>query len=193
MHVYPNGLNDPDKIDQGGWGGRFSLTKRIGIKSMSGVKGEERVFDPYAMYGNTPDGAKAIKRWSKAYDNDFAARMDWSITTKYSNANHHPVAVVNGDASRRVLEVSAAPGSSVSLRADGSRDPDGNSLAYSWSYYQDPSSYDGSVTIKDDSSDSASVSIPPDAAGKSIHIILEVRDDGVPSLYAYRRLIIRVQ
>jgi hypothetical protein len=23
MHIYPNGLNNPDKIDQGGWGGRI--------------------------------------------------------------------------------------------------------------------------------------------------------------------------
>jgi hypothetical protein len=37
MHVYPNGLNDPEKIDQGGWGGRFSLEKKAGIRSMSEV------------------------------------------------------------------------------------------------------------------------------------------------------------
>lgn len=37
MHVYPNGLNDPDQIDQGGWGGRFSFTKVEGIRSMSEV------------------------------------------------------------------------------------------------------------------------------------------------------------
>ena len=114
MHVYPNGLNDPDKIDQGGWGGRFSLTKKTGITKHGAVK-KERQYDPYMMYGNTAEGAKAIKRWSKGYDNDFAARMDWSVTSKYSDANHHPVAVVNGDTSRRVLEVSAAPGSSVTL------------------------------------------------------------------------------
>jgi hypothetical protein len=37
MHVYPNGLNDPEKIDQGGWGGRFSFEKKAGIRSMSEV------------------------------------------------------------------------------------------------------------------------------------------------------------
>src|SRR5690606_3909863 len=34
MHVFPNGLNDPEKIDQGGWGGRFGLTRTAGIRSM---------------------------------------------------------------------------------------------------------------------------------------------------------------
>jgi hypothetical protein len=76
MHVYPNGLNDPERIDQGGWGGRFSFTKKTGIKSMSGVKQEERAYDPYEMYGNTSEGAKAIKRWSKGYDNIF--KLAWT-------------------------------------------------------------------------------------------------------------------
>lgn len=39
----------------------------------------ETQYDPYYMYGNTPEKAKAIKRWSKGYDNDFAARMDWCV------------------------------------------------------------------------------------------------------------------
>jgi hypothetical protein len=193
MHVYPNGLNDPDKIDHGGWGGRFSLNKKTGIKSMSGVKKEEREYDPYDMCGNTPEGAKAIKRWSKGYNNDFEARMDWSITSKYSDANHHPVAVVNGDTSRRVLEVSAPPGSSVTLSADGSGDPDNNSLTYLWSFYKEPSSYNESVTIEDQSSTAAKVSVPSNASGKNIHIILEVHDDGAPNLYAYRRVILNVK
>ncbi len=192
MHVYPNGLNDPDKIDQGGWGGRFSLTKKSGIRSMRPVT-NEGTYDPYFMYGNTSEGAKAIKRWSKGYDNDFQARMDWSITSTYSDANHHPIAVVNGDTSKRVLEVSASPGSSVTLSAVGSSDPDEDSLAYSWSFYKEPSSYDESVKIENELSASATVSVPANASGKNIHIILEVHDDGAPNLYAYRRVIINVK
>lgn len=196
MHVYPTGLNDPDKIDQGGWGGRFSFNKKAGIRSMSGVrkikKEGETQYDPYYMYGNTSEGAKAIKRWNKGYNNDFAARMDWSITSKYADANHHPIAVLNGDKSRQVLEITAAAGASIELSAAGSSDPDGNSLTYSWSFYDEPSSYDGSVTIQNSASSSAKLEIPEDAGDKSIHIILEVHDDGSPNLYAYRRVIINV-
>ncbi|HMP84413.1 MAG TPA: DUF1593 domain-containing protein [Verrucomicrobiota bacterium] len=197
MHMFPNGLNDPDKIDQGGWGGRFSLEKQAGIRSMSEVakinKDAEPQFDPYYMYGNTPEKADAIKRWSKGYDNDFAARMDWSITSKYEDANHHPIAVVNGDDSRKVLELSAAPDSTVKLDATGSSDPDKNALNYTWSFYKEPSTYGGAVKIENASSSSASVSIPSDASGKNIHVILELHDDGSPNLYAYRRVIINVK
>ncbi|HSH16037.1 MAG TPA: nucleoside hydrolase-like domain-containing protein [Verrucomicrobiae bacterium] len=197
MHVFPNGLNDPEKIDQGGWGGRFSLTRTAGIRSMSEVakinQDAEPQFDPYYMYGNTPEKANAIKRWSKGYDNDFAARMDWSITGNYADANHHPVAVVNGDSSRNVLEITAAAGSTVKLDAAGSSDPDKNALNYSWSFYQEPSSYDDSVKIENSSTSAATVSVPADASGKNLHVILELHDNGSPNIYAYRRVIISVK
>lgn len=197
MHVYPNGLNDPDQIDQGGWGGRFSFTKHKGIRSMSEVakinKEAEPQYDPYYMFGNTSEKATAIKRWSEGYNNDFAARMDWSITSKFEDANHHPIAVLNGDKSRQVLEMTASVGSTIKLSAAGSTDPDGNSLTYSWSFYDKPSSYDRAVSIINNSSSIATVKIPENAGGKTIHIILEVHDNGTPNLYAYRRMIVNVQ
>ena len=197
MHVYPTGLNNPDQIDQGGWGGRFSFTKKVSIRSMSEVakinKEAEPQYDPYYMYGNTSEGAEAINRWSEGYNNDFAARMDWSMTRNYADANHHPIAVLNGDHSRRVLEMTAAAGSGLELSASGSRDPDDHSLAYTWSFYDEPSSYDGPVTIQRSSSSSATLEIPEDASDKTIHIVLEVRDNGTPMLYAYRRVIVNVQ
>ncbi len=197
MHIYPNGLNDPEQIDQGGWGGRFSFEKEEGIRSMSEVakidENAETKFDPYYMYGNTEEGAQSIKRWNKGYDNDFAARMDWSITDKYEDANHHSVAVLNGDKTRQVLNMTGIAGSTIELSAEGSTDPDGDSLTYSWSFYDEPSSYKDSVTIQNNSFSSAKVEIPEDAKGKSIHIILEIHDNGVPNLYAYRRMIINVR
>lgn len=192
MHVYPNGLNDPDKVEQGGWGGRFSLKKQAGIRSMKPVTNEGE-FDEYLMYGNTPDAAKAIKRWSTSYDNDFQARMDWSITNKYADANHHPIAVVNRDSTRRVLEVSASAGTDLMLNAEGSSDPDQDLLSYSWSFYKDPSSYDGSVKIEGSNSAKATLKIPADATGKSLHIILELHDNGEPNLYAFRRVIVNAK
>lgn len=194
MHVYPNGLNDPDQIDQGGWGGRFSFTKKTNIRSMSGVSSDsEMKYAPYNMYGNTSGGAGEIKRWSTGYDNDFEARMDWTMTGDYAKANHHPVAVVNGDVTRQVLQIPASAGSRIQLSTEGSSDPDGDALIHSWSFYKDPGSYDGNVNIENSSSASASVIIPADAAGSSIHVILELHDNGSPSLYAYRRVIINVR
>lgn len=197
MHVFPNGLNDPEQIDQGGWGGRFSFTKKRSIRSMSEVakinKEAEPQYDPYFMFGNTEEGTEAIKKWSTGYNNDFAARMDWSITKRYEDANHHPVAVLNGDKTREVLEMSASAGSTVALHAAASKDPDDNALSYDWSFYEPPSSYTGSVSIQDSTSISALLKIPQDAANKTLHIILNIRDNGSPSLSAYRRIIIKVE
>ena len=145
------------------------------------------------MYGNTSDGADAIKRWNAGYNNDFEARMDWSITSNYSEANHHPIAVLNNDTTRHVLEISASAGSNVALSAAGSSDPDNNSLTYKWSYYKEPGSYSGSVNVQNSASASATVAIPSNAGGKTIHIILELHDNGSPNLYAYRRAIINVK
>ncbi|MBN1482878.1 DUF1593 domain-containing protein [candidate division KSB1 bacterium] len=192
LHLFPNGLNNPDEVWQGGWGGRFDRNKKAGIRGMSCMSGEDSQYDPYYMYGNTAAGASDISRWSSGYNNDFQARMDWSITSNFSEANHHPIAVVNGDETRQVLEVSAAPGSTVNLSAAGSSDPDGHSLVYKWYYYGDPSTYSKSVTIDGRTTAAPTVHVPTDANEKELHIILELRDSGDPSLYAYRRVIINV-
>ncbi|MFY0688557.1 MAG: DUF1593 domain-containing protein [Cyclobacteriaceae bacterium] len=197
MHVFPNGLNDPEQIDQGGWGGRFSFDKQAGIRSMSEVakikEEAELIYDPYLMYGNTSEGSESIKRWSEGYNNDFAARMDWSITDAYTAANHHPVAILNGDKSRNVLTMDASAGSIVMLSALGSSDPDNDALTYSWSYYKEPGTYPGMVEIKNPNASITGIQIPEDATDKRIHIILEIIDNGAPSLHAYRRMVINVK
>ena len=126
-------------------------------------------------------------------NNDFAARMDWTITGSYSGANHQPAAVLNGDTSKQVLQFSATAGSTVNLSAAGSSDPDRNSLSYSWTYYDEPSTYNGAVTITNSTSSTATVQVPANAGGKSIHVILEIRDSGAPTLYSYRRAVINVR
>ena len=197
LHVYTNGLNDPERIGQGGWGGRFDTTERAGIRSMSEVAkidaNAETQYDPYYMSGNVPVGEATFTRWKRAIHDDFAARMDWSITDTYDGANHHPIAVLNGSHSRDILTMEAYPGTDISLSAEGSADPDGNTLQYAWYYYSEPSSYDGPVTVVGDKASSCIVRIPEAAAGQSLHLLLEVRDDGVPNLVVYRRMIINVR
>ena len=110
------------------------------------MSGEDAEYDPYLMHGNTSEGTSAINRWRLGYDNDFEAPMDWSITSNYAGANHHPFAVVNGDTSRQVLSITASPGSSVTLSAEGSGDPDGDSLVYFWYYYSEPGLFTTAVS-----------------------------------------------
>lgn len=191
MYQIPTGMNDPERPDWGSWGGRFTSEKVANIRGMAGVI--ESSYDPYYMYDAAKDAWDSITRWHVAYQNDFLARMIWSVTEKYEDANHHPIAVLNGDKTLDILEIEAKAGEEISLSADGSYDPDGDDLTYSWYAYSVPGTYSKMYGIKGNDTANASVIVPNDASGKSMHIILEIHDDGDPELYAYRRVIINVK
>ncbi|MEU2895998.1 nucleoside hydrolase-like domain-containing protein [Streptomyces griseoincarnatus] len=194
LYQMPNGLTDTEHVDWGSWGGRLDPGEKAGVRGMScsGRLGNEPSFDPYRMYSDASEGGSSINRWSSGIHNDFAARMDWATSGSYSGANHHPVAVVEGDTTKEVLEISAMAGSRVSLSAAGSSDPDRNALAYSWSFYDEPSSHNGAVTIENSTSAAPTVHVPSNAGGKTLHIVLTLRDNGSPNLYSYRRVVINV-
>ena len=193
LYQYPTGMNDPERVDWGSWGGRFNYAVKGGVRGMTGGEPyDEAQYDSYFMNSDAAEGNVSVSRWSTAFNNDFQARMDWSINNIYSGANHHPVAVLNEDTTKTILQIQANTGSSVTLSASGSSDPDGNQLTYIWSYYNGPGSYKGNVTIQNYTTANATLKIPADASDKTIHVILTVRDNGTPNLYAYRRVIINV-
>ncbi len=198
MHLASRGLNDPNELTQGGWGGRFGPGKKTGVKLFSWAEKNETVnahdmkLRPYWIYTNTEEGTDAIRKWREDIYASQAARMDWSVTPEYSDANHFPIAVLEGETTRQILEMAVKPGQQLTLDATGSSDPDGDDLRYSWHYYDEASSYHGNVAIEGAELSSAQVSVPQDASGKSIHIILTLHDDGYPSLAAYRRMILNV-
>lgn len=199
LHVSSRGLNDPDELTQGGWGGRFGPEKKTGVplfewaEKNSIVNAHDKKLRPYHIYTNTAEGINSIKKWANDIHNSLAARMDWTIKSQRSEANHFPVAVLNGDTTRQIMEVSVDPGEQVTLDASGSSDPDGNSLEYSWQFYKEASSYQGNVPIQDDTSSTVKIAVPSNASDKNIHIILVLHDNGSPSLHAYRRVIINVK
>ena len=101
LYQYPNGLSDPEHPDWGSWGGRMDTTKKSGSRGMTGgASYNEAQYDPYYMIGDASEGGASVGRWSTALNSDFAARMIWSVTSAYSGANHHPIAVVNKDTTR---------------------------------------------------------------------------------------------
>jgi hypothetical protein len=199
FHLSSRGLNDPDELTQGGWGGRFGPEKKIGVKLFSwaekteAVNAHEKKLMPYALYTNTDEGIDSINKWQTDIHNSFAVRMDWTTSSKHKEANHFPAAVLNGDKTKQILEMVVNPGERVTLDASGSNDPDGNTLSYSWQFYQEASSYEGDITIHDTESLSTTIAVPADASGKNIHILLVIHDSGVPSLAAYRRLVLSVK
>lgn len=195
LYVYANGLNVPEHIDYGGWGGRFSTKSAGGIRGMDFIVKsgkDETQYDPYYMYGSTKEGIEAINKWNQHIWNNFAARMLWTTTDDYSTVNHHPVAIVDGDNSLKCIYKRVKAENNLSFDASASKDPDGNQLNYKWFVYNEPGTYNGTVMIENSYSSKCKVHIPSDASGKTIHVILEITDKGIPALTVYRRIVLKV-
>jgi Protein of unknown function (DUF1593) len=135
-----------------------------------------------------PRTAAMNARLLAAAQNDFAARMEWSVTPKFSGANHPPVVTVKGP-----LAISASPGSNVQLRGEVS-DPDHNAVKATWWQYNDAGTYPGDIAFSDPATLTTSFRVPDDAGpGQTIDVILEATDDGIPPLTRYQRVVVTVQ
>ncbi len=70
FYVLPDGLSDPEQPQWGNWGGRFERSGR----------GEEFVSASDVRDG-VPDVLYPVHRWRQAYQDSFAARMDWCVSS----------------------------------------------------------------------------------------------------------------
>jgi len=202
LGLIDNGLNVPEQPGWGGWGGRYELytprlqkwhaspeTRPIWTDSDDEVLGVD---------GRWHDNNHAtLWRWRAAFQNDFAARMDWT-TKAYAEANHPPVVKLGHPA-----ELSVRKGARVELSAEGTSDPDGNTLSYSWFYYHEAGTFPVSNSrsgqpfeVMNFDQKKAWFVVPtgrvmPPGLGE-IHIILAVTDHGTPRLTRYKRVRITV-
>ncbi|WP_321472579.1 DUF1593 domain-containing protein [uncultured Paludibaculum sp.] len=213
LGLLDNGLNAYRKPDWGGWGGRYiyrqpygethpiwtqggDLFSRVTSQdTVMGIDGKERVSDQATIW-----------RWREAYQNDFAARMDWT-RTDFAHANHNPTLVVNGQAGTAPVVMGAVVGEPVQLDAGGSKDPDGQTLHFTWFHYAEAGGTGtnlAAVTIA--GADTAKATVTATAAcrpqwlggarcrGTGVaHLILAVTDEGSPKLTSYRRVILTVR
>ena len=97
--------------------------------------------------------------------------------------------------------IRAKQGERVELSAVGSYDPDGDQLNYHWFYYPEAGSFAMSVPrggqpleIHGYDQEKAWFEVPTKRVLRtgSLHIILAVTDEGVPSLTRYKRVIVEV-
>ncbi len=191
LYLINNGLGDPNHPDWGSWGGRYEFYRPHTKKFFH--EPEKRAFWTNADdWVEGEDGTIYINeqatvwRWREAFQNDFAARMDWTIKD-YRQANHPPVARLNGE-----RHISTLEGSNVQLSAEGSSDPDGDMLSYTWFQYSEPGTYVGAVELSGSDKIAVSFTAPDVEQPETIHIILEVTDDGKPALTRYRRVVVTV-
>jgi Protein of unknown function (DUF1593)/PKD domain len=152
LYLMPNGPGVPERPELESWGGRFE--------------------GPGPRYQGA--GRSSVYGWREAYQNSFAARLEWCVRP-LRQANHEPLAAIAGPAELRV-----APGEKITLDASASIDPDGDALAYRWQ--------SESLTGRDTA---ARVTVVAPYSGTA-EVLLTVTDNGSPPLAAYRRVSIQV-
>ncbi|MEO6547318.1 MAG: nucleoside hydrolase-like domain-containing protein [Ferruginibacter sp.] len=212
LSLIPNGLSDPEHPEWGGWGGRYELYQPklsdLDVKGFTGgvpVDPETRAIwtnaeDKYSPILYNPYG-RAIKsdtavftgnkvsvwRWRDDFQNDFAARMDWTIKT-YKEANHPPVLALN-----HPDKITVKSGELFYLDAGGSTDPDGDHLSYWWFQYPEAGTYKQPVRFMlAENLYRTSLIAPIVEKPQTIHFILRVTDKGTPALSRYKRVIVQV-
>jgi hypothetical protein len=203
LYLIANGLSDPECVHCGGWGGRFRKDKVKNANEFSHTKVDESKYYDFFIYNDAYDTWSyegneyndvycPLFRWREEYQNDFLARMHWTMRP-FKDANHNPVAVVDNDSSGSFIIKRMAAGEQLAFDASGSFDPDGDSLTFEWFHYREAGTYDGEIVIQNADSPMAFVRIPDDASGAEMHIILRVVDFGRPHLFTYRRIIIQAK
>jgi hypothetical protein len=213
LNLIDNGLDSYQRPDWGGWGGRYIFRQPYGEGHPIWTQGGDEFFR--ATSQDTVmgiDGKQSVSdqasiwRWREAFQNDFAARMDWTVKD-YAHSNHNPEVVVNHEAGTAPIILDAEVGKPITLDASESHDPDKQALHYNWFHYPEAGSTGTNLSaITLTGADTAKVTITPTAICREpwipnlvkcngdgvAHIILAVTDDGLPRLTSYRRIILNV-
>jgi hypothetical protein len=213
LGLIDNGLNAYRRPDWGGWGGRYIFRQPYGENHPIWTQGGDefsRITSQDTVTGvdgkqYTSDQA-TIWRWREAFQNDFAARMSWTVDD-YAHANHNPEVEVNAQPGTAPIVIDAEVGKPVLLDASRSHDPDGQNLHFLWFHYAEAGAADtnhAAVALTDADTSKAVVTptsvcgpmwlpipMPCDGTGTA-HLILAVTDDGSPRLTSYRRIILNV-
>lgn len=174
LHNIPNGLAGSFEPYYGGWGGRFKL--------------EEGSENTWVDAEDDQNRGKPLWRWAGDFQNDFGARADWCVKP-YDQANHAPEQTPKESVTFGFIR----PGETKELEVLGISDPDGDELSYHWWVYDGPSGDTKGIIIKDADKKKATIVFPKDLQkGKTeYHLMVTVRDNGSPSLCAYKRYILK--
>jgi hypothetical protein len=182
LYLVPTGMNDPEQPTWGSWAGRYGRNPDAGDRPYYFANEQD-------TWQGTTHRENTLARFAADLQNDFRARLDW-CTKSPGEANHPPTAVINDKRGKAILGLTAAAGSTVELNAAGTSDRDDDKLTYQWLLYPEAGTYRGEATLEGTDKPHAKLQIPRNAAGKTIHLLLTVRDDGNPPLAAYRRAVI---
>jgi len=180
------GLRSVENPGYGGWGTRFTpmpdstkMYKDDTMYSIDNYDGDTIRRTDYQRMCYS--GA----RWADDFQNELAVRADWCVKS-YAKANHPPKVMLTVP-----KNITAKPGETIHLGCKAT-DPDGDSLTYHWWQYKEAGTSKAEVEINDVGKPNASFICPKNAKG-TIHVILEVKDNGKGHpLTRYERVIVTI-
>lgn len=211
LYLIQNGLGQSEHPEWGSWGGRYSRVD-LGDTTHHYHDANDEVIGKNGQ--KFCSSQATIWRWRDQYQNDFAGRMQWTLTDDRSKVNHAPVVIVNDSSSGpEPLLLEAEAGTEITLDASKSYDPDGDSLEFKWFLYKEPTSSQSPVHWRvpniefqplDKDKRVVKATLPPPETcavnmvtgkplekGMVLHFILQVTDNGSPNLTTYKRIVMQ--
>ncbi|MGO8859949.1 MAG: nucleoside hydrolase-like domain-containing protein [Acidimicrobiales bacterium] len=197
LNLVSNGLDAASNPTWGGWGGRYVFCQPPGeprpfFTQCSGSADTVVGFDGQL---HTDDFA-TIYRWRQAYQDDFADRMDWTLSANVADANYPPTVRVNGVGGTGVIYVSVRPGTPVHLLARATDRAKGH-LVYAWFWYPEAGRNEiaSSPPVRLSSATGQRTTVTALKLGNGeAHVILAVTNTGkgLPET-SYRRVVLLVR
>lgn len=180
FYFLQNGLQDPGHPEYGGFGGRFHSAKNMFYR------------DDADFAGGDIEATASVYRWRPYFQAAFENRMDWCVNSP-EKVNHAPVLVVNGDKTKNIIYIDVEEGGTLTINTIGSDDVDGDSLTYSWWIYPEAGTARQCPEMWPIDQPDVALEIPDGEAGKQMHLIFQVSDDGNPVLTSFRRIVLNIK
>lgn len=196
-----NGLRAWQDPTWGGWSGRWDVKKGKpesghpaymlnDLRDLIAGKTDRMDMSAFrAMFNTNREEDHTFPNLNPERNISEAARMTWSVTPKFEDANHYPV--VTGP-----FDLSAKAGEKVTIKAKAS-DPDGDKLTLKWWYFPVGTyvlNNDQALSVDSPETAETTFTVPADAKpGETIHFVLQaVDDDAELPLTRYLRTVITV-
>lgn len=147
LWLVQNGLGYRDRINWGTWGGRYDRPQ-AGIDLGDGIDTNHFVNTLENVIGidgqSYSTSQASIWRWRAAYQDDFAARMQWTLTSNFKEVGHPPVLNINGQQGPDPVTIRVEANATYIFDAGLTYDPDSEDngrLEYQWTVYPEPTMF----------------------------------------------------